>query len=134
MILGIGNDLCDIRRIQASLDRFGDRFTGRIFTPLELERAAASQIPANSLAKRFAAKEAAAKAVGVGLWREGVTFHDFEVRNDARGGPSLHLTGAAHDHIHARLPDSHYAHFHVSLTDDGPWAQAFVIIEARARQ
>ncbi|WP_019961685.1 holo-ACP synthase [Woodsholea maritima] len=131
MILGLGNDLTDVRRIEASIHRYGDRFIRRVFLDGEIARAQASRLPIQTYAKRFAAKEAAAKAVGVGLWRQGVTFRDFEIANDPGGKPSLHLHGQARKLVQAQLPKRHYPVFHVSMSDDGPWAQAFVIIEAR---
>lgn len=130
MIIGLGSDLCNIERIQASLDRFGARFENRVFT--EVERAKAERRPftrAGTYAKRFAAKEAFSKAVGTGF-RRGVFMKDIGVINAASGAPTLHLTGGAKDRLDALIPAGYEARIHVTLTDDHPWAQAFVIIEA----
>lgn len=134
MIVAIGSDLCNIERIQASLDRFGERFEKRVFT--EVERAKAAQRPftrAGTFAKRFAAKEAFAKAVGTGF-NSGVFMTDIGVVNAADGAPTLALTGGAAARLAALTPDGHEAVVHLTLTDDHPWAQAFVIIEARKLQ
>lgn len=131
MIIGLGSDLCNIERIQASLDRFGDRFENRVFT--ERERAKAARRPftkAGTLAKRFAAKEAFAKAVGTGF-RAGVFMKDIGVVNAPSGAPTLALTGGAAARLAAITPPGHEAVVHLTLTDDHPWAQAFVVIEAR---
>ena len=133
MIVGMGSDLCNIDRIAASLDRFGDRFLQRVFT--ETERAKAERRPftaAGTLAKRFAAKEAFSKAVGTGFKR-GVFMRDIGVVNAASGAPTLKLTGGAKARLDAMTPDGHAIHVHLTLTDDHPWAQAFVILEARPR-
>ena len=130
MILGIGSDLCDIRRIERSLERFGARFTHRIFTAGERTRSERRAASAASYARRFAAKEACAKALGTGL-RAGVFWRDMEVVNLASGRPTLRLTGGALERLRAMLPPGHEAVVHVSLTDDPPLAQAFVVIEAR---
>ncbi|HYI89090.1 MAG TPA: holo-ACP synthase [Beijerinckiaceae bacterium] len=130
MILGIGSDLCDIRRIERSLERFGARFTHRIFTAGERARSERRAASAASYARRFAAKEACAKALGTGL-RAGVFWRDMEVVNLASGRPTLRLTGGALERLRAMLPPGHEAVVHVSLTDDPPLAQAFVVIEAR---
>ncbi len=130
MILGLGSDLCNIERIQASLDRFGERFETRVFT--EIERGKAARRPftkAGTLAKRFAAKEAFSKAVGTGF-RAGVFMRDIGVVNASSGAPTLALTGGAKARLDALTPDGHGARIHLTLTDDHPWAQAFVIIEA----
>ncbi|MFA6117380.1 MAG: holo-ACP synthase [Sphingomonas sp.] len=130
MIIGLGSDLCNIERIQASLDRFGARFENRVFTAIE--RAKADRRPftkAGTLAKRFAAKEAFSKAVGTGFKR-GVFMKDIGVINAASGAPTLALTGGARARLDALTPAGHVAHVHLTLTDDHPWAQAFVIIEA----
>ena len=130
MIIGLGSDLCNIERIQNSLDRFGERFEQRVFT--EVERAKANRRPftkAGTLAKRFAAKEAFSKAVGTGFNR-GVFMKDIGVVNRPGGAPTLELTGGALAQLQTMLPDGHRAVIHVTLTDDHPWAQAFVIIEA----
>ena len=130
MIVGIGSDLCNIERIQASVDRFGDRFLNRVFT--ETERAKAARRPftmAGTLAKRFAAKEAFSKAVGTGFKR-GVFMKDIGVVNAPSGAPTLPLSGSAAARLAEMVPPGHKAHIHLTLTDDHPWAQAFVIIEA----
>ncbi|MGD9470820.1 MAG: holo-ACP synthase [Novosphingobium sp.] len=131
MIIGMGSDLCNIERIQASLDRFGERFELRVFT--ELERAKAARRPytrAGTYAKRFAAKEAFSKAVGTGF-RHGVFMKDIGVVNAPSGAPTLALTGGAAQRLALLTPDGHEAVIHLTLTDDHPWAQAFVVIEAR---
>lgn len=129
MIVGIGSDLSDIRRIQGSLDRFGTRFTNRIFTELERSRSDRKTDPASSYAKRFAAKEACAKALGTGM-RAGVFWRDMGVVNMRSGQPTLALTGGALARLNAITPEGHRPVIHLSLTDDHPYAQAFVIIEA----
>ena len=132
MIIGLGSDLCNIERIQASLDRFGARFEARCFT--DVERAKADRRPftrAGTLAKRFAAKEAFSKAVGTGFAR-GVFMKDIGVVNGPGGAPTLALTGGAKARLDAMIPQGHVARVHLTLTDDHPWAQAFVIIEAIA--
>ena len=128
MILGIGSDLSDIRRIQSSLDRFGDRFTGRIFTEVERARSERKNDRAASYAKRFAAKEACAKALGTGI-RRGVFWRDMGVTNMRSGQPTMALTGGAAEILAALIPPGMQANIHLSLTDDHPYAQAFVIIE-----
>src|SRR5215212_6451292 len=130
MILGIGSDLCDIRRIERSLARFGDRFTHRIFTEGERQKSDRRAARAPSYARRFAAKEACAKALGTGL-RSGVFWRDMEVVNLPSGRPTMRLTGGALRRLQGMVPDGHEAVVHVSLTDDPPLAQAFVVIEAR---
>ena len=130
MIIGLGSDLCSIKRIQASLDRFGERFERRVFT--NIERAKAARRPftrAGTYAKRFAAKEAFSKAVGTGFKR-GVFMKDIGVVNAASGAPTLALTGGAAARLAEMVPPGHDVHIHLTLTDDHPWAQAFVIIEA----
>ncbi len=130
MIIGLGSDLCNIERIQGSLDRFGARFEKRVFT--ELEQAKAARRPytkAGTYAKRFAAKEAYSKAVGTGF-RAGVFMKDIGVVNAKSGAPTLALTGGAKTRLDRMTPDGHVALVHLTLTDDHPWAQAFVIIEA----
>ena len=132
MIVGIGSDLCNIERIQASLDRFGTRFLNRVFT--DTERAKAERRPftrAGTLAKRFAAKEAFSKAVGTGFKR-GVFMKDIGVVNAASGAPTLLLTGGARARLDALAPPGHAVDVHLTMTDDHPWAQAFVILFARA--
>ena len=130
MIIGIGSDLIDIRRIERSLARFGDRFTHRIFTEGERARSDAKANRAASYAKRFAAKEACAKALGTGFSR-GVFMRDMGVVNLASGAPTLALTGGAQARLEALTPSGHVAVIHLTLTDDPPMAQAFVVIEAR---
>lgn len=130
MIIGLGSDLCNIERIRNSLDRFGERFENRVFT--DVERAKARRRPftvAGTYAKRFAAKEAFSKAVGTGFSR-GVFMKDIGVVNAPSGAPTLTLTGGAKARLDAMIPLGHRAAIHLTLTDDHPWAQAFVIIEA----
>lgn len=130
MIIGTGSDLCNIERIQSSLDRFGTRFEQRVFT--EAERARAARRPhtrAGTLAKRFAAKEAFSKAVGTGF-NAGVFMKDIGVVNSPSGAPTLALTGGARARLDALTPEGHVAKVHLTLTDDHPWAFAMVIIEA----
>jgi holo-[acyl-carrier protein] synthase len=130
LIIGLGSDLCNIERIQNSLDRFGARFENRVFT--DTERAKAARRPftmAGTYAKRFAAKEAFSKAVGTGFKR-GVFMKDIGVINAPSGAPTLALTGGAKARLDAMIPSGYEAVVHLTLTDDHPWAQAFVIIEA----
>ena len=129
MILGIGSDLSDIRRIQGSLDRFGERFTNRIFTEIERTRSERKPDKASSYAKRFAAKEACAKALGTGM-RAGVFWRDMGVVNMRSGQPTMALTNGALARLEKMTPAGHKPVIHLSLTDDHPYAQAFVIIEA----
>jgi len=132
MIIAIGSDLCNIERIANSLERFGERFEQRVFT--EVERAKAAKRPftrAGTYAKRFAAKEAFSKAVGTGF-KAGVFMKDIGVVNARSGAPTLALTGGAATRLAAITPEGHEAVVHLTLTDDHPWAQAFVVIEARA--
>ena len=129
MIIGIGSDLSDIRRIAASLDRFGDRFKNRVFTDLERTRSERKTDRAASYAKRFAAKEACAKALGTGI-RRGVFWRDMGVINLRSGQPTMALTNGAHSRLLEIMPPGHRPVIHLSLTDDHPSAQAFVIIEA----
>ncbi len=133
MILGIGSDLCDIRRIENSLSRFGERFTQRIFTPGEQAKSDRRATRAASYARRFAAKEACSKALGTGI-RSGVFWRDMEVVNLPSGRPTMRLTGGAAARLAQMVPPGHEAVVHVSLTDDPPLAQAFVVIEARPVQ
>ena len=131
MIIGLGSDLCSIERIAAALARHGERFERRCFT--EVERAKAARRPftrAGTFAKRFAAKEAFSKAVGTGFYR-GVYMKDIGVVNAPSGAPTLSLTGGAAKRLAEMVPDGHEAVVHLTLTDDHPWAQAFVVIEAR---
>ena len=132
MILGIGSDLCDIRRIERSLDRFGDRFTNRVFTEGERARSDRRAARAPSYARRFAAKEACSKALGTGM-RAGVFWRDMEVVNLPSGRPTMRLSGGALVRLRAMTPEGFEPVVHVSLTDDPPLAQAFVVIEARPR-
>jgi holo-[acyl-carrier protein] synthase len=129
MIIGLGSDLTDIRRIQASLDRFGDRFKDRVFTDIERARSDRKADAAASYAKRFAAKEACAKALGTGI-RGGVFWRDMGVVNLRSGRPTMALTGGALARLEAITPRGLTTAIHLTLTDDHPYAQAFVIIEA----
>jgi holo-[acyl-carrier protein] synthase len=130
-ILGIGSDLCNIERIQNSLDRWGDKFLQRVFTEVERKKAASRpHTIAGTLAKRFAAKEAFSKAVGTGFKR-GVFMRDIGVVNLPSGAPTLHLTGGAKARLDALAPEGHAIDIHLTMTDDHPWAQAFVILAAR---
>ena len=131
MIVGIGSDLCNIERIEKSLDRWGDRFLNRVFT--DVERAKAARRPfttAGTLAKRFAAKEAFSKAVGTGFKR-GVFMKDIGVVNAPSGQPTIHPTGGAKARLDALAPPGHAIDIHLTMTDDHPWAHAFVILTAR---
>jgi holo-[acyl-carrier protein] synthase len=130
MIIGIGSDLCNIERIERSLARFGERFVARVFT--DIERAKAESRPlgqAGTYAKRFAAKEAFSKAVGTGFKR-GVFMKDIGVINHPSGAPTLALTGGARQRLDEMTPEGHAAQIHLTMTDDYPFAQAFVIIVA----
>lgn len=129
MIIGLGSDLCDVRRIAKSIERFGDRFLNRIFTPAERAKAERRANRANTYAKRFAAKEACSKALGTGM-RAGVFWRDMGVVNLPSGRPTMRLTGGALAKLRAMLPPGHAARIDVSLTDEGPLAQAIVIISA----
>ncbi len=129
MILGIGTDLANIDRIQGTLDRFGDRFRNRVFTKTEQRKAERRADTAGTYAKRWAAKEACSKALGTGL-RMGIAWKDMSVRNLRSGQPVMELTGWAVERLKDMTPPDHTAAVHVSLTDDHPWAQAFVVIEA----
>lgn len=129
MIVGIGSDLTDIRRIERSLERFGDRFIQRVFTPVEQSRSERRRHRGPSYAKRFAAKEACAKALGTGL-RRGVFWRDMGVVNLPSGKPTMHLTGGAAERLNAITPPGYRPLVHLTITDDFPLAQAFVIIEA----
>ena len=131
MIVGIGSDLCDIRRIENSLERFGERFLNRVFTDIEKEKASRRPYTrAGTLAKRFAAKEAFSKAVGTGFKR-GVFMKDIGVVNLASGQPTLQLTGGAKARLDSLAPEGHALDIHLTLTDEYPWAQAFVMLVAR---
>jgi holo-[acyl-carrier protein] synthase len=130
MIIGIGSDLIDIRRIEQTLERFGPRFIERCFTEVEQARSERRKERAASYAKRFAAKEACSKALGTGL-ANGVHWRDMGVVNLPGGKPTMHLTGGAKARLDAMLPAGHEGFIHLTITDDHPLAQAFVIIEAR---
>ncbi len=129
MILGIGNDMVDIRRIEKTLNRFGQRFVDRVFTEIEQKKSDRRAARAASYAKRFAAKEACSKALGTGF-RKGTYWRDLGVVNEPSGRPTLVLTGPALGHLRAMVPDNHSPLIHLTITDDFPWAQAFVIISA----
>ncbi|PWE17960.1 holo-ACP synthase [Marinicauda salina] len=129
MIIGVGTDIIDIRRIERSIDRFGERFTNRVFTEGERAKADARRRRAETYAKRFAAKEACAKALGTGIYR-GVAWRHMEVINRPGGQPSLKLSGAALERMQLLTPTGLAPHIQLTLTDDHPWAQAFVIIQA----
>ena len=130
VILGVGTDLANIERISATLDRFGDRFRKRVCTDVEQAKAEGRADVAGTYAKRWAAKEACSKALGTGL-RMGISWKDMAVSNLRSGQPTMHLTGWAAERLAAMTPAGHEAVIHVTLTDDHPWAQAFVVIEAR---
>jgi len=130
VILGIGTDLANIERIAATLERFGDRFRDRVFTDIEQAKAERRHDTAGTYAKRWAAKEACSKALGTGL-RMGIAWKDMGVANLHTGQPTMELTGWAKERLDAMTPAGHEAILHVTLTDDHPWAQAFVVIEAR---
>ena len=130
MILGIGTDLANIERIEGTLARFGDRFRNRVFTPVEQAKAARRRDVAGTYAKRWAAKEACSKALGTGL-RMGISWRDMAVSNLRSGQPVMEVTGWAAERLASMTPEGHEAIIHVTLTDDHPWAQAFVVIEAR---
>ncbi|PHP28422.1 holo-ACP synthase [Limimaricola cinnabarinus] len=130
MILGIGTDLANIDRIAGVLERHGDRFRNRVFTDVEQAKAERRRDVAGTYAKRWAAKEACSKALGTGL-RMGIAWKDMAVSNLATGQPVMEVTGWAKDRLAAMTPAGHEAIIHVTLTDDHPWAQAFVVIEAR---
>ena len=130
MIIGMGSDLCNIERIANSLARYGERFENRVFTEIEIAKARRRPYTiAGTYAKRFAAKEAFSKAVGTGFKR-GVFMKDIGVVNSPSGAPTLALTGGAALRLEEMTPKGHEARIHLTLTDDHPWAQAFVIIEA----
>ena len=131
MIVGLGSDLCNIERIQHSLDRFGDKFIQRVFTDVERAKAERRVLTrAGTYAKRFAAKEAFSKAVGTGF-AQGVFMKDIGVVNLPSGAPTLALVGGARARVDALTPPGHAIDIHLTLTDDHPWAQAFVILYAR---
>ncbi len=129
MIIGIGSDLADIRRIEQTLDRWGDRFVQRCFTEIEQEKSERRRHRVASYAKRWAAKEACSKALGTGL-RMGVAWREMGVVNLPSGQPTMRLTGGAAERLARLIPDGHVPSIHVTITDDHPYAQAFVVIEA----
>ena len=130
MILGVGTDLANIERIAGVLERHGDRFRNRVFTEIEQRKAERRKDTAGTYAKRWAAKEACSKALGTGL-RMGIAWKDMAVRNLKTGQPVMELSGWAAERLRDMTPKGHEAIIHVTLTDDHPWAQAFVVIEAR---
>jgi len=131
VIIGLGSDLCSIERIASSLERFGERFEQRVFTEIEIAKARRRPFTiAGTYAKRFAAKEAFSKAVGTGF-RRGVFMKDIGVVNTPSGAPTLELSGGAAIRLAELTPHGHEAFIHLTLTDDHPWAQAFIVIEAR---
>ena len=130
MILGVGTDLANIDRIAGVLERHGDRFRNRVFTEIEQRKAERRKDVAGTYAKRWAAKEACSKALGTGL-RMGISWKDMAVNNLKTGQPVMTVTGWAAERLKEMTPEGHEATIHVSLTDDHPWAQAFVVIEAQ---
>ena len=129
MIIGIGNDVIDIRRIEETLGRYGARFIQRIFTDVEIAKSERRAQRAASYAKRFAAKEACSKALGTGF-RKGVFWKDMGVVNEPSGKPTMVLTGGAREQLDSLVPPGHRARIHLTITDDFPYAHAFVMIEA----
>jgi len=129
MIIGIGNDVIDIRRIEETLNRFGSRFIDRIYTEVEIRKSEKRAQRAASYAKRFAAKEACSKALGTGF-RRGVFWKDMGVVNEPSGKPTMVLTGGAREHLDSLVPSGHRVRIHLTITDDFPYAHAFVMIEA----
>ena len=129
MIVGIGSDLCNIRRVEETLARYGDRFIQRCFTPVEQRKSEGRKQRAASYAKRFAAKEACSKALGTGL-SKGVYWRDMGVVNLPSGKPTMQLTGGAAERLAQIIPPGHEAVIHLSITDEFPTAMAYVIIEA----
>ncbi len=129
MILGIGSDIIDIRRIEKTIERYGDRFLDRVFTEAERKKSDRRMARAASYAKRFAAKEACAKALGTGF-SQGVFWKDLGVVNLPTGQPTMQLTGGAAERLQSLLPEGCAARIHLTITDDFPQAQAFVIISA----
>lgn len=129
MILGIGNDIIDIRRVERTLERYGDRFTNRVFTEIERAKSDRRRLRAASYAKRFAAKEACSKALGTGL-RRGVFWRDMGVVNLPGGQPTMRLTNGAARRLSEMVPDGMVPRIHLTITDDFPQAQAVVIISA----
>ncbi len=133
MIIGLGNDLIDIRRIEKTLERFGDRFVDRIFTEIERKKSDRRKHRAASYAKRFAAKEACSKALGTGL-RRGVFWRDMGVVNLASGKPTMALTKGAQARLKEIIPDGMQAQIDVTISDDYPLAQAIVVISAMPKK
>jgi holo-[acyl-carrier protein] synthase len=131
MIIGLGNDMVDIRRIEQTLGRYGSRFVARIFTDVEQKKSDRRAQRAASYAKRFAAKEACSKALGTGF-RRGVFWKDMGVVNEPSGRPTMQLTGGAKEQLERITPAGHLARIQLTITDDYPYAQAIVIIEAVA--
>ncbi|MAT01101.1 MAG: holo-ACP synthase [Rhodobacteraceae bacterium] len=129
MIIGIGSDLANIERIKGTLDRFGDRFRKRVFTNTEQKKAESRKNFADTYAKRWAAKEACSKALGTGL-RMGIAWKEMQVTNLKTGQPMMSVEGSAAKRLEKITPKGYEAIIHVTLTDDYPWAQAFVVIEA----
>jgi holo-[acyl-carrier protein] synthase len=129
MIIGLGSDLIDIRRIEKTLEKYGERFTQRVFTEVEQKKSDKRQQRAASYAKRFAAKEAMSKALGTGI-SKGVFWRDMGVVNLPGGKPTMNLTNGAETQLLSMMPAGHVPHIHITITDDFPLAQAFVIIEA----
>ena len=127
MILGVGNDMIDIRRIETTLEKFGDRFVSRVFTDIEQAKSDRRAQRAASYAKRFAAKEACSKALGTGF-RKGVFWRDLGVVNMPSGRPTMVLTGGAAQHLETLVPAGHRPDIHLTITDDFPYAQGIVII------
>ena len=130
MIVGIGSDLIDIRRIEKSIEKFGDRFIQRMFTKVEQDKSENRVGRIASYAKRFAAKEAGVKALGTGIAR-GVSWKEISVENQPGGQPQLIFRGRALECLNALMPEGRLPRAHVTITDDHPWAQAFVVLEAR---
>ena len=133
MIIGIGNDLCNIERIEKTLERFGERFENRVYTETEIALARRRKRTAETYAKRFAAKEACAKALGTGVPRHGVHWKHMGVVNLPSGKPTVALTGGAAERLKDITPEGHDATVHLTITDDYPWASAVVMIEALPR-
>jgi holo-[acyl-carrier protein] synthase len=129
MIIGLGNDIIDIRRIAKTLDEYGERFVARVFTDIERRKSDRRAERAASYAKRFAAKEACSKALGTGF-RRGVFWRDMGVVNEPSGRPTMQLTGGAAAHLARLTPPGHEVRIHLTITDDHPYAQAIVMIEA----
>ena len=134
MIIGVGHDMCHIPRVARTLERFGDRFTRRCFTEIERAKSDRRMRRAESYAKRYAAKEAMAKALGTGVPRHGVHWIDMGVVNLPSGKPTFALTGGALARLQALTPDDHMVEAHLTITDDQDWAVAHVILEAQPRQ